>query len=143
MSQNTMSSLGQNTMSSIGIATSNSQYIRQQQSCSSAFNCGAEYKALEARFNEISNRVVELENENKQKAGYYKQAKSLIQLQRFILVLLPVIELLIIGCVVYYFNQKNVFAYSLIGLVGLTTLINGFFLPKQIKEIEKRVDKLE
>lgn len=120
-----------------------SQYVRQNQSCGSAFNCGAEYAALQAQVEQLTTKVERLECESKETHKYVQAATGLIKLQRFLLVLLPLVELIVVGLVIYFFSNSNVVGYTIIGLVGLTTLINGFYLPNQIKSVEERLSKIE
>lgn len=124
-------------------AITQSQYIRQNQSCGSAFNCGAEYAALQAQVEQLTTNVERLECESKETHKYVQAATGLIKLQRFLLVLLPLVELIVVGLVIYFFSNSNVVGYTIIGLIGLTTLINGFYLPNQIKSLEERLSKIE
>lgn len=120
-----------------------SQYVRQSQSCGSAFNCGAEYAALQAQVEQLAKQVERLECESKETHKYVQAATGLIKLQRFLLILLPLVELIVVGLVIYFFSNSNVVGYTIIGLVGLTTLINGFYLPNQMKNLEERISKVE
>lgn len=119
------------------------QYVTQQQSCSSAFNCGQEYHALDLKLQLLAERVEDLEEDRKMKNLLLERTGSLIQIIRIILVLLPIVEIAVVGVVAYFLNNKSAIIYSLVGLIGLTTLINGFFLPKQIKDLEKRIEHVE
>lgn len=132
----TATSLKRNTLAQ-------SQYVRQSQSCGSAFNCGAEYAALQAQVEQLTAKVEQLECESKETYKYVEAATGLIKLQRFLLVLLPLVELIVVGLVIYFFSNSNVVGYTIIGLIGLTTLINGFYLPNQMKSLEERLSKIE
>lgn len=120
-----------------------SQYVRQNQSCGSAFNCGAEYAALQAQVEQLAIKVERLECESKETHKYVQAATGLIKLQRFLLILLPLVELVVVGLVIYFFSNSNVVGYTIIGLIGLTTLINGFYLPNQMKNLEERLSRVE
>lgn len=138
-----MTNTNNNSSSSRRSTSTQSQYVRPSQSCGSAFNCGAEYAALQAQVEQLSERVEQLEYEKEQSNKYVQTATSLIKLQRFLLILLPLVELIVVGLVIYFFSNSNVVGYTIIGLVGLTTLINGFYLPNQMKSIEERISKIE
>lgn len=120
-----------------------SQYIMSQQSCSSAFNCGYEYNVMETKLTLLSERVSELEADREKQIDFFNKASKLIQIQRYILIILPIIELIIVGVVAYFFSSINSILYVVVGLIGITTIINGFFVPKQIKDLEKRVESVE
>ncbi len=124
-------------------AMTQSQYVRQNASCGSAFNCGAEYASLQARVEQLATQVERLECESKETHKYVQAATGLIKLQRFLLILLPLVELVVVGLVIYFFSDSNVVGYTIIGLVGLTTLINGFYLPNQMKSLEERLSRVE
>ena len=111
--------------------------------CSSAFNCGAEYSAMKMQIDLLSERVKQLEDEAKKTSKYISTAVSLLKLQRFLLILLPIVELIVIGIVMYIFANHNLIGYTVIGLIGITTIINGWALPKQMKDIESRLCKVE
>lgn len=138
-----MTNTSNNTVPSRRNASAQSQYVRSGQSCGSAFNCGAEYAALQAQVEVLSERVEQMEYQNEQSGKYVQAATALIKLQRFLLILLPIIEVIVVGIVIYFFSEWNAVGYTIIGLVGVTTIINGFYLPNQMKNIEDRVSKIE
>lgn len=111
--------------------------------CSSAFNCGAEYSTMKMQVDLLSERVESLEMDKKKTSKYVSVAVNLMKLQRFLLILLPIVELIVVGIVMYLFAGHNAIGYTVIALIGISTVINGFALPKQMKDIEDRLSKIE
>ena len=132
-----------NNNSTTSRRSTSSQYVKSNQSCGSAFNCGAEYSALQSQVDHLLGRLEQLEHEKEQSKKYVQLATKLINLQRFMLILLPIVELMVIGLVIYFFSHSNIVVYSIISLIGLSTIINGLVLPTQMKNIEERIDKIE
>lgn len=123
--------------------TGHHQIIMQQQSCSSAFNCGQEYSTLEAKINMLTDRVNELEKDRKRKLELMDRVSGLINLQRYIIIMLPIVGLAIVGIIAYFLCSKSTALYSILGLLGMSAIINSFFVPKQIKDLEKKIKMLE
>lgn len=121
----------------------NSNFINKSQTCGSSFNCGSEYTLLKIKVEDLSKKVENLENENNNIKRYYEDARKLITLQRYILVILPIISLIIVGLVIYFFNNNNYIVFSIIGFLGLSIFTNGINLPKSLEELERKVEKLE
>lgn len=118
------------------------QYVTSMP-CSSSFNCGMEYKAIYVKVENLESKVERLEKENKKIRDYYDEATKLIQLHRYFLIILPIVEFIIVGIVSYYFNKSNGLAYGIMGFLGISIFVNGFVLPKQIKELSDKVKDLE
>lgn len=132
-----------NNNSTTSRRSTSSQYVKSNQSCGSAFNCGAEYAALQSQVDHLLGRLEQLEHEKEQSKKYVQLATKLINLQRFMLILLPIVELIVIGLVIYFFSHSNIVVYSIISFIGISIIINGLVLPTQMKNIEERIDKIE
>ena len=102
---------------------------------------------------ELCSRVSFLESENKsikqhisKEVNFYKSISRLSNTAIVFLFALPVVQLLIISILVYFLRDDSTFINYLKGgfaIIGIATIFEMLYIPKKIKDLEKKVEKLE
>ena len=121
----------------------NAQHLQPSASCGSGFTCGEQYHVLESKVNELVGRIEDLEKNKKYISEYYSAAKKLINIQRYSIIILAVLQLAAVCFVAYFYSSKPSILITAVSLIGLSVFINGFFLPKSIQSLEKRIVTIE
>ena len=88
-------------------------------------------------------RVEELEENKKYISEYYATAKKVINLHRYSIIILAILQFVAVGIVAYFYSSKSGILITGASLIGLSVFTNGFILPESIKSLEKRIVAIE
>lgn len=83
------------------------QRLSPSSSCGSGFTCGEQYRVMDNKLSELTDRVEMLEENKKYIAEYYSSAKKLVSIHRYVLIILAIVEFAVIGIVAYFFSNKS------------------------------------
>ena len=67
----------------------------------------------------------------------------MINLHRYSIIILAILQFIAIGIVAYFYSSKPGVLITGASLVGISIVVNGFVLPMSIKSLEKRIVAIE
>jgi len=138
------------SFSSNSSSSASSQYFRSNNNTSQSPQNPTTDSAI---VYDLCNKVATLEKENKafkkhiaKETSFYKSITRLSNTAIFLLLALPVAQLLIMAILVYFLREDSSFIKLLKGgfaVIGIATICEMLYIPKKINDLEKKIEKLE